>query len=74
MNPAHRTEPQARGRINWRKLQYLADFDYYAGAGEVTVGGSKVQSLNLPRAVLEKFYHENAERLFQLEKAWRTAK
>jgi hypothetical protein len=36
----------------------------------MTYANQKVQSLNLPRSVLVKFYHENAERLFKLEKAW----
>lgn len=70
LNPAHRNPKAAQGHINGRKLQYQADFDYYAGAGEMTYAGRKVPSLNLPRGVLEKFYHENAERLFKLERAW----
>ena len=74
LNPAQRAESQARGHVNWRKLQYQADFDYYAGAGEITYAGSRVPALNLPRAVLEKFYHANAERIFKLEKAWALGK
>jgi predicted TIM-barrel fold metal-dependent hydrolase len=70
LNPAHRSASHARGHINWRKLNYEADFNYYAGRGEVTHAGCKVQALNLPRAVLEKFYHENAERIFHLKQVW----
>lgn len=70
LNPSQQTPKQAQGHLNWRKLNYEADFNYYAGRGEVTHSGRKVQALNLPRAVLEKFYHENAERLLKLEQAW----
>jgi hypothetical protein len=30
--------------------------------------------LNLPRDVLEKFYHGNAERIFKLKQAWEPRK
>lgn len=46
------------------------DYDYYAGQGEISYDNRKVDALGLPRAVLEKFYHGNAERLFQLDAAW----
>jgi predicted TIM-barrel fold metal-dependent hydrolase len=52
------------------ELRYRSDFDYYAGTGEMTYSGRKTQALNLPRSVLEKFYHENAERLYKLKAAW----
>ena len=67
------TEAQRKGHLNRLELQYRADYDYYAGEGEITYNGRKTQALNLPRAVLEKFYHENAERIFKLREAW-TAK
>ena len=42
------------GRLTWQ---------YYAGTGTVTIKGKDVESLNLPRDVLDKFYHGNAVRL-----------
>jgi len=36
----------------------------------MTYDGREVQALNLPRSVLEKFYHENAERVLKLKQAW----
>ena len=68
MRPA--TDAQRKGHINRLELQYRADYDYYAGRGEVTYSNRPVQALNLPRSVLEKFYHQNAERLFKLDTAW----
>ena len=64
------TDAQRQGHVNSLELRYRADFDYYAGRGEMTYNGRKVQALNLPRGVLEKFYHQNAERIYQLEAAW----
>ncbi len=66
--PASDTARQAH--LKRLELQYQADFDYYAGHGEMTYSGRKVQSLNLPRSVLEQFYHGNAERLYKLKAAW----
>ena len=68
------TDAQRKGHMNRLELQYKADFDYYAGKGEITYNGRKVEALNLPRSVLEKFYHENAERLFKLDAAWKGKK
>ena len=42
---------------------YRSDYEYYAGTGTVKFGDRDVQSLALPRPVLEKFYHGNAQRL-----------
>lgn len=59
--------PQMREAfLNRLKLQYQADYDYYAGAGEIEYNGRKTEALNLPRSVLEQFYHRNAIRLFRL--------
>lgn len=59
--------PQMREAfLNRLKLQYQADYNYYAGRGEIDYNGRKTQALNLPRSVLEKFYHGNALRLLQL--------
>ncbi|MGH6793601.1 MAG: hypothetical protein ACRECF_12785, partial [Methyloceanibacter sp.] len=52
------------------ELRYKADYDYYAGEGEMTYSGRKTEALDLPRGVLDKFYHENAERVFKLRDAW----
>jgi predicted TIM-barrel fold metal-dependent hydrolase len=68
------TEQQRQGHLNRLMLQYKADYDYYAGSGEMTYNNRKVQSLNLPRTVLEKFYHENAERIYRLKEAWAAKK
>jgi predicted TIM-barrel fold metal-dependent hydrolase len=42
---------------------YRNDFDYYAGQGKRKSGSREIESLGLPREVLEKFYHQNAQRL-----------
>lgn len=65
------TDSQRQAHANSLELRYRADFDYYAGRGETTYNGRKTEALNLPRAVLEKFYHANAERIYQLNAAWK---
>jgi predicted TIM-barrel fold metal-dependent hydrolase len=67
------TDLQRQAYIKSLEVRYRADYDYYAGKGEMTYSGRKVEALNLPRAVLEKFYHENAERVLQLKAAWQRA-
>jgi predicted TIM-barrel fold metal-dependent hydrolase len=42
---------------------YRRDFRFYAGEGEMEYRGKTVRCLSLPRQVLEKLYHENAERI-----------
>ena len=42
---------------------YRRDFRYYAGEGEMEYRGKTVRCLSLPREVLEKLYHGNAERI-----------
>jgi len=42
---------------------YRSDYQFYAGTGRHTVGKSELECLALPSAVLEKFYHGNAQRL-----------
>jgi predicted TIM-barrel fold metal-dependent hydrolase len=42
---------------------YRRDFKYYAGEGEMEYRGKTVRCLSLPREVLEKLYHANAERV-----------
>ncbi|MDP3072082.1 MAG: amidohydrolase family protein [Opitutaceae bacterium] len=64
------SDQQRRGHATSLELRYRGDFDYYAGRGPMTYYGQKTESLGLPRAVLEKFYHANAERIFALKAAW----
>ncbi len=42
---------------------YRHEFDYYAGRGRRKSGGREIEGLGLPRTVLDKFYHGNAQRL-----------
>lgn len=70
LRPEQRSDAAKRGMINRLRLQYEADWRYYAGRGEMTLNGRKTRSLELPPAILEKFYHGNAERLYQLDNAW----
>lgn len=64
------TDAQREAHAAMLESRYRADFEYYAGQGEITYNGRKVEALNLPRPILEKFYHANAERVYQLETAW----
>lgn len=64
------TDAQREAHAAMLESRYRADFDYYAGQGEITYNGRKVEALNLPRPLLEKFYHANAERLYRLPEAW----
>ncbi len=66
LRPTPPTPAQRTGHVNRLELLYRADFDYYAGRGEITYNNRKVQALALPRTVLEKFYHRNAQRLYGL--------
>jgi predicted TIM-barrel fold metal-dependent hydrolase len=68
--PQPPTPQQREAHARTMETRYKSDFYYYAGAGETTYSGRKTVALNLPRAVLEKFYHENAERIFKLETVW----
>lgn len=45
------------------ETHYRRDWEYFSGTGSVEVKGLKVECLNLPTVVLEKFYYRNAERL-----------
>ncbi len=65
------TEAQRQGHVKSLGVRYRADFDYYAGRGPLTYSGRTTEALHLPRAVLEKFYHANAERLYKLDAAWK---
>jgi predicted TIM-barrel fold metal-dependent hydrolase len=71
LRPERTTPAQREGHIKTLELRYRTDFDYYAGQGEMTYSGRQTQALSLPRGVLEKFYHQNAERLYKLDTAWK---
>lgn len=73
LRPGQANDNARKGHVNRLELQYKADYDYYAGKGEITYNNRKVQALNLPRSVLEKFYHGNAERIYKLDAAWKGA-
>lgn len=45
------------------EAHYRMDWQYFSGTGPVTIKNKEVDSLNLPREVLEKFYYRNAERV-----------
>ncbi len=61
------TEIMRRAHVTRLRERYLADYRYYAGRGEIEYNGRTVQALDLPREVLEKFYHANAQRLLGLK-------
>ena len=52
------------------ETSYREDYAYYAGTGQISHQDRQVEALNLPRPVLGKFYHQNAERVFRLKAAW----
>lgn len=63
-------DPKRKGSAEERRAfakeledQYRRDFQYYAGEGEMEYRGKTVRCLGLPREVLEKLYHGNAERI-----------
>ncbi|MFM1748123.1 MAG: hypothetical protein RLZZ188_1789 [Verrucomicrobiota bacterium] len=64
------TDKQREAHATTLEVRYRADFEYYAGRGEITYSGRRTQALGLPREVLGKFYHENAERIYGLRTAW----
>jgi predicted TIM-barrel fold metal-dependent hydrolase len=55
-------EEQAAFAVSMEKW-YRGEFDYYAGQGRRESGRRETEGLGLPREVLEKFYHRNAQRL-----------
>ena len=57
------TEAQRQDHVKRLEERYRLDYQYYAGAGDMKYDGRPVQSLALPREVLEKFYSRNARRL-----------
>lgn len=71
--PQPPTEQQRQAHAQSLAVRYRADWDYYAGKGELTYNGRKTTALELPRDVLEKFYSGNAIRVFKLTEAWKNA-
>jgi predicted TIM-barrel fold metal-dependent hydrolase len=64
--PDPQREDSAEERLRFaRSLEesYRQDFHYYAGKGEMEYRGRTVRCLDLPREVLEKLYHRNAQRV-----------
>jgi predicted TIM-barrel fold metal-dependent hydrolase len=64
--PDPQRESSAAERLAFAKSledSYRRDFRYYAGEGEMEYRGKTVRCLSLPREVLEKLYHRNAERI-----------
>ncbi len=63
-DPGRESTPDERLRFA-RGLEetYRRDFRYYAGEGELSYRDKTVRCLSLPRDVLEKLYHGNAERI-----------
>jgi predicted TIM-barrel fold metal-dependent hydrolase len=74
LRPGRTAPSQRAGHVKMLETRYQADYEYYAGKGEIDYLGYKTNALNLPRSVLEKFYHQNAERLFKLDTAWKGQK
>jgi predicted TIM-barrel fold metal-dependent hydrolase len=64
------TEERRNDHLQLLEKSYREDYAYYAGTGQVSHLGRQVEALHLPRSVLEKFYHQNAERVFRLKEAW----
>jgi len=48
---------------NWESF-YTRDWKYFADGQTTDRAGHKIQGLHLPRSVLEKLYHDNAQRWF----------
>ena len=63
-DPKRESSAEERQRFA-RSLEesYRRDFRFYAGEGEMEYRGKTVRCLGLPREVLEKLYHGNAERV-----------
>ena len=64
------TANAARAMENVRR-RWLSDWNYFATDNEVHVRrlGKNVRGVQLPKAVVEKIYHTNAERFF--DHAWK---
>lgn len=61
-DPQRKNSPDERRRFAQSlEESYRRDFRYYAGEGEMEYREKTVRCLGLPRTVLEKLYHQNAE-------------
>ena len=70
LDRTYRPDPQREASAEERQSfargledSYRQDFRYYATEGEMEYRGKTVRCLGLPREVLEKLYHGNAERI-----------
>ena len=57
------TDQQRASFISGLEKRYRADYAFYAGTGPMQYNGRTVEGLALPRSVLDKFYHGNAQRI-----------
>ena len=57
------TDKQRSAFVHRLEQQYRLDYRFYAGTGPMQYGGRTVESLGLPRSVLERFYNGNARRI-----------
>ncbi len=57
------TEEERRKHTEKAERMHRNNYRYFAGEGTVRISGKDVPGLGLPRDVLEKFYHANAQRL-----------
>lgn len=61
------SDAQREAFVTALEAQYRLDHAYYAGTGSLEYAGARVDALGLPRDVLEKFYHRNAQRLIGVQ-------
>lgn len=61
--PAGYNDEERARHAGSAEAHYRMDWQYLSGTGPVTIKSKSVESLGLPRVVLEKIYHRNAERL-----------
>lgn len=57
------TDALRKAFVDRLEERYRLDYRYYAGTGDIQYDGRTVESLGLPRSVLEKFYHQNVRRI-----------
>jgi predicted TIM-barrel fold metal-dependent hydrolase len=60
------TDEERAAFVEALEAHYRLDYAYYAGSGTVEYRGRPAEALALPRGVLERFYHANAQRLLTL--------
>jgi len=57
------SKEQHLGFTRQAEARYRHEYEYYAGSGTVRFSDRDCECLALPRSVLEKFYHKNAQTL-----------